>query len=53
MHDCPCCSHAVYADNNKELCDECIMHGCEAAHDGVFYHCDVPDDEDAERPDDE
>ena len=46
MHDCPCCSHAVYSDDANELCEECAEHDCEANREGVYDSCNVPEEED-------
>lgn len=53
MHDCPCCSEAVYTDDPSDLCSCCVEAGCEphdcGAHggpshdvDGVYTDCQIP-----------
>lgn len=52
MHDCLCCSHAVYSE--EDLCSECQEAGCEANDNkdsdnfGIYDNCQVPDGEEHE-----
>jgi len=42
MHDCPCCSEAVYSDDITEICSCCSAADCEPGTDGVYADCQIP-----------